>query len=78
MEHNNIMTRTQQRYPQLNDRDLLLLALSCMGFSYIQTAIIMGYTNATSVSVIKQRLARKMGLDCSLNEYIENNDKRQE
>ena len=73
VEHNNIMTRTQQQYPQLNDRDLLLLALTCMGYSYIQTAIIMGYSNATSVSVIKQRLAKKMGLDCSLNEYIERN-----
>ncbi len=73
MEHNNIMTRTRENYPQLNDRDLLLLALTCMGFSYIQTAIIMGYSNATSVSVIKQRLAKKMGLDCSLNEYIEQN-----
>lgn len=73
MEHNNIMTHTREHYPQLNDRDLLLLALSCMGFSYIQTAIIMGYSNATSVSVIKQRLARKMGLDCSLNEYIDSN-----
>ena len=52
---------------------LLLLALTCMGYSYIQTAIIMGYSNATSVSVIKQRLAKKMGLDCSLNEYIERN-----
>jgi hypothetical protein len=71
LEHNNIMTLTRQQYPQLNDRDLLLLALTCMGFSYIQTAIIMGYSNATSVSVIKQRLAKKMGLDCSLNEYIE-------
>ena len=71
LEHNNIMTLTRQRYPQLNDRDLLLLALTCMGFSYIQTAIIMGYSNATSVSVIKQRLAKKMGLDCTLNEYIE-------
>ena len=71
LEHNNIMTRTRQQYPQLNDRDLLLLALTSMGFSYIQTAIIMGYSNATSVSVIKQRLAKKMGLDCSLNEYID-------
>ena len=70
MEHNNIMTHTRNTYPQLNDRDLLLLALTSMGFSYIQTAIIMGYSNATSVSVIKQRLAQKMGLDCSLNEYI--------
>ena len=71
LEHNNIMARTRENYPQLNDRDLLLLALTCMGFSYIQTAIIMGYSNATSVSVIKQRLAKKMDLECSLNEYID-------
>ena len=73
LEYNGIMTRTREQYPQLNERELLLLALTCMGYSYIQTAIIMGYSNATSVSVIKQRLAKKMGLDCSLNEYIERN-----
>lgn len=73
MEHNNIMTRTREKYPDLDDRDLLLLALTCMRFSYIQTAIIMGYSNATSVSVLKQRLAKKMDLDYSLNEYIERN-----
>ena len=74
VEHNNIMTRTRETYPDLNDRELLLLALTCLGFSYIQIAIIMGYSNATSVSVIKQRLVKKMGLDCSLNEYIQNNE----
>ena len=73
LEHNNIMTRTREQYPQLNDKDLLLLALTCMGYSYIQTAIIMGYSNATSVSVLKQRLAKKMGLEGTLNEYIEQN-----
>ena len=73
LEHNNIMSRTRENYPELNDRELLLLALTCMGFSYIQIAIIMGYSNATSVSVIKQRLVKKMGLDCSLNDYIQNN-----
>ena len=77
LEHNNIMTLTREQYPQLNDRDLLLLALTCMGFSYIQTAIIMGYSNATSVSVIKQRLAKKMGLDCTLNDYIKQYDEPQ-
>ena len=71
VEHNNVMTRTREKYPDLNDRELLLLALTCMGFSYIQIAIIMGYSNATSVSVIKQRLVKKMNLDCSLNEYIQ-------
>ena len=71
MEHNDIMTHTRNNYPQLDDRDPLLLALTCMRYSYIQTAIIMGYSNATSVSVLKQRLAKKMGLDCSLNDYID-------
>ena len=75
LEHDNIMTRTRENYPQLNDRELLLLALTCMGYSYIHIAIIMGYSNATSVSVIKQRLVKKMGLECSLNEYIQNNGK---
>jgi len=73
LEHDNIMTRTRENYPQLNDRELLLLALTCMGYSYIHIAIIMGYSNATSVSVIKQRLVKKMGLECSLNDYIQNN-----
>ena len=73
LEHNNIMTLTREKYPELNDKDLLLLALTCMGYSYIHIAIIMGYSNATSVSVIKQRLVKKMGLECSLNEYIQNN-----
>jgi len=75
LEHDNIMTRTRENYPQLNDRELLLLALTCMGYSYIHIAIIMGYSNATSVSVIKQRLVKKMGLECSLNEYIQNHGK---
>ena len=75
LEHDNIMTRTRENYPQLNDRELLLLALTCMGYSYIHIAIIMGYSNATSVSVIKQRLVKKMGLECSLNEYIQHNGK---
>lgn len=73
LEHNNIMTRTRENYPELNDKDLLLLALTSMGYSYIHIAIIMGYSNATSVSVLKQRLAKKMGLEGSLNEYIEHN-----
>ena len=77
LEHNNIMSRTRENYPELNEKDLLLLALTCMGYSYIQTAIVMGYSNATSVSVLKQRLAKKMGLDCSLNEYIDQYSKQE-
>ena len=69
-EYNNLISKTRDNYPQLNDKDLMLIALTSIGFSYIQIAIIMGYTNATSVSTIKQRLAQKMHLDGSLNDYI--------
>ena len=72
-EYNNIISNTRKSYPQLNDNDLLLLALNCLGFSYIQIAMIMGYSNATSVGTIKNRLAKKMQIDYSLNDYIRMN-----
>ena len=71
IEYNNIMTETHLSHPNLNSRDLLLLALTCLGYSCAQIAIIMGYSNATSISSSRQRLAKKMGLSCSLNEYID-------
>ena len=61
---------TPYKYSQLNDRDILLLALTCLDFSCTQIAIITGYCNATSISGNRQRLAKKMGLDHSLQEYI--------
>ena len=69
-EYNQIITDTINKYSQLNDRDILLLALTCLDFSCAQIAIITGYSNATSISGNRQRLAKKMGLDCSLQEYI--------
>lgn len=64
------MTITRKKYPHLNDKDMLLLALSCLGFSYVQIAIIMGYSNHTSIGTLKYRLAEKMNLEGSLNDYI--------
>ena len=69
-EYNQIITDTINKYSQLNDRDILLLALTCLDFSCAQIAIITGYSNATSISGNRQRLAKKMGLDHSLQEYI--------
>ena len=70
-EKNGIISRTRASYPMLNDKDLLLIALISLDFSYIHIAIILGYSNATSVSTIKQRLAKKMHLNISLNDYID-------
>ena len=69
-EFNGIMKYTQENHPQLNERDLLLLALTCMDYSCAQIAIIMGYANASTIGGNRQRLARKMKLSGSLNDYI--------
>ena len=70
IEYNDIIKKTKIDYPHLNEKDLLLLALSCLGYSCAQIAIIMGYANATCISGNRQRLAKKMGLNCTLSEYI--------
>ena len=70
LQYNDIMKTTKHNYPQLNERDLLLLALTCMGYSCAQIAIIMGYSNATTIGGNRLRLARKMNLKSSLIDYI--------
>ena len=65
------MEKTRHDYPQLDEKDLLMIALTTMGYSCAQIAIILGYNNATSISTIRKRIAEKMGLDCSLVEYTQ-------
>ena len=69
-EYNGIITNTKTNYPQLKDKELLLIALSAFDYSCVEIAIIMGYRNATSISTVRDRLAKKMRLDCSLMDYI--------
>ena len=66
------MNDTKRNFSNLDDRDYLLIALTCMGYSNAQIAIVLGYANATSISGCRLRLAKKMGLGCSLNDYISN------
>lgn len=71
MEHNHIISRTKADYPQINDKDMLLIALTKLNFSCIQIAMILGYHNPSSLGIIKQRLAKKMDLPGTLGDYIE-------
>ena len=70
MRYNNILSDTVKRHPDLKDKDILLLALSTLNFSCIQIVMIMGYSNPSSVGIIKQRLAKKIGWDGTLAQYI--------
>ena len=70
MEFNGIISQTRSNYPSLGEKDLLLIAMLTLDFSYIQMAMILGYKNASTMSSTKLRLAKKMRLDISINEYI--------
>ena len=71
LECNNIMSDTKERFPQLSDKDLLVIALTCLGYSCAQIAIVIDYSSSAGISTIRKRIATKMNLDCSLGEYIE-------
>ena len=71
MENNNIMTITKKDFPQLDEKDLMIVALTAMGYSCAQIAIILGYSSARGITTIRNRVAKKMGIDCRLVEYVE-------
>ena len=71
LRYNNILSNIRRSYPKLSDRDLMLLALSILDFSCSHIAIIMGYSNPSSVGTIRQRLAKKMGVDINIKQFID-------
>ncbi len=71
MENNNIITETQKNFPQLDEKEIMIVALTTMGYSCAQIAIILGYSSAQGITTVRNRVAKKMGLDCRLIDYIE-------
>ncbi len=70
LEYNNIMSITKKNYPNLRDKELLLLALTTLECSCLQIATILGYSNVSSIGPARQRLSKKMNLDGSISDYI--------
>ena len=71
MENNNIITETQKNFPQLDEKEIMMVALTAMGYSCAQIAIILGYSSAQGITTIRNRVAKKMGINCRLVEYVE-------
>lgn len=70
LEYNNIMNVTMKNYPQLDDKELLMIALTCMGYSCAQIAIVLDYSSSAGISTVRKRIAKKMGVDGLLADYI--------
>ncbi len=67
--HNNIITTISQN-SKITETDLHFIELMCCSFSYIEIAIIMGYST-NYISTKRRNLARKLKIKIPLQEYLE-------
>ena len=68
--YNNIIT-TIATNPSINERDVKFIELSCLGFSYLEIAITLGYA-PNYISRKRKILAQKLQIDGTLQDYLEN------
>lgn len=68
-KHHGIISNLEQTH-HLKEKDLRFIELSCCGFSYVVMAIILDYS-PNYVLNKRKILASKMGLNMSLQEYLE-------
>ena len=69
-KNNNVITRIKTLYPLLSEDEINFIALLSLNFSYIEITVCMGYTNYRYISTKCSRIAQKMGIECSLSDYI--------
>jgi len=68
-KHHGIISNLEQAH-HLSEKDMRFIELSCCGFSYVIIAIILDYS-PNYVLNKRKILASKMGLDMTLQEYLE-------
>ena len=67
-KYDNLISNFAQN-PKITDIDLRFIGLSCCGFSYLETAIALGIT-PTYVSKKRRMIAKKLGLNIPLQDYL--------
>ena len=75
--NNNIITRIKTQYPFLSEDEINFITLISLDFSYIEITVCMSYSNSRYISIKSYRIADKMGLNCSLPEFIHSQSKMQ-
>lgn len=67
-KYDNLISNIAQN-PKITDIDLRFIGLSCCGFSYVEIAIALGIT-PTYVSKKRRMIAKKLGLNIPLQDYL--------
>lgn len=70
-QYNNIISYVEKNYPKLTQQDINILCLLCANVTPQIVKLCMNFSNVRSVSNFRNKLTRKMGLDMSLNEFID-------
>ena len=65
--NNNIIDRISAKYPTLNDKELMILALTCLDFKPIEMYIFLKFPTVGSINTARHRLAKELKIS-SLNE----------
>lgn len=68
---NNVVTHTLEEHPSLRESDVRFLSLCCCDLPTTVIMACMGYNDSHSFYNKKRRLAEMIGLDGSLDDYIE-------
>jgi hypothetical protein len=59
-----------KKHPDMSEDDVDLVCLLCCGFSATEMSVFYNHSNGKSIYSRKRRLAIKLGLDMSLDEYV--------
>lgn len=65
--HGGIIDFLHEHYPELNDEDLTLSCMICLGFTPQQTRLLFNHTNTSSIYTKRSKLRKKLGLSDSDN-----------
>ena len=69
-KYDGVIDYFQSQYADLNTDDINLLCLICCGFSATEMSVFYNHNNGKSIYSRKRRLAMKMNIDNSLDEYV--------
>ncbi|MFA7048678.1 MAG: hypothetical protein WC195_04395 [Bacteroidales bacterium] len=69
-KYDGVIDYLTEKHPDLNNDDINLIGLLCCGFSATEMSVFYNHGNGKSIYSRKRRLALKLGLDVSLDEYV--------
>ena len=68
--YNNALNRIKEKFPDLREHEMKFVCLLLCGFSTVEIMVCMGFTNEHSIGNKRLAVAKKMGIDIPLEEYL--------